>query len=117
MTAILDWGQGRTSSGIDMTRNGISASEDFPLWLEDALGQLGWGPAHIILAQVAPDVFRRASWEGDALSQTEKDAVRTVVSWATGIRPRRLDSPENRQKALQEIFSKIQELQKENMGN
>jgi hypothetical protein len=116
-TAILDWGQGRTSAGIDLTRNGISASQDLPLLVEDALGQLGWGPAHIVLAQVAPDVFRRASWEGDALSQTEKDAIRTVVSWATGIRPRRLDSPENREKALQEIFSKIQELQKENMPN
>lgn len=114
-TAILDWGQGRTSSGIDLTRNGVSASQDLPLLVEDALGQLGWGPAHIVLAQVAPDIFRRASWEGESLSQTEKDAIRTVVSWATGIRPRRLDSPENRQKALQEIFSKISELQKENM--
>lgn len=114
-TAVLDWGRGKTSGGQDLTRNGISVREDVPLFIEDIMGQLGWGPAHIVLAQVAPDVFRRSAWEGKDLSKVERDSIRTFVSWALGVRPRELDTVENRQKALTEIFSKIAELQRKEL--
>ena len=115
-TAILDWGNGRLSNKRDLTTNGISATQDIPYFVEDAMGQLGWGPAHILLAMVAPDYFKRASWAEAGVDEAKRDAARTVTSWALGIRPRELDSVQNREKALQEIFSKIAELQREEIG-
>lgn len=112
-TAILDWGRGQTSSGRDLTSNGISVTSDVPYFIEDIMGQLGLGPAHIILAQVMPDIFKRATWEGESGDKKRQDMLRTFVSWATGTRPRELDTVENREKALREIFSKIAELQQE----
>lgn len=114
--AVLNWSQGRTSTGIDLMRNGVSATEDVPLYIEDIMSQLGWSAGHIALAQLMPEVFYKASWEGEPMAEIKKKQTRSFVSWALGIRPTEFDSVQNRQKALSEILSKIAELSKEKIG-
>ena len=107
---VVDWMQGRTSSGADLTRNGITVEKDLPLAIENAMGQLGLGWAHLALAYAYPEAFQRATWRDAPMSDKDRDALRTIVSWTAGIRPRELETNENRQKAIAELMSKLQEL-------
>jgi hypothetical protein len=110
ISLVVDWMQGRTSSGADMTRNGISVESDIPLLVENAMGQLGLGWAHLALAYAYPEAFQRATWRDAPMTDKDRDALRTIVSWTAGIRPRELETNENRQKAIADLMSKIQEL-------
>ena len=111
--AILNWSQQRLSTGADLSKNGISATGDFPLYVEDLLSNLGWSAPHILLMQIYPDVFYKASWEGDPNALIVQKQVRSLLSYALGIRPTIYDSVENRKTALQEILSKVAELGEE----
>lgn len=111
--AILNWSQQRLSTGADLSKNGISATGDFPLYVEDLLSNLGWSAPHILLMQIYPEVFYKASWEGDPNALIVQKQVRSLLSYALGIRPTIYDSVENRKTALQEILSKVAELGEE----
>lgn len=88
--AVLNWSQGRTSTGIDLMRNGVSATEDVPLYIEDIMSQLGWSAGHIALAQLMPEVFYKASWEGEPMAEIKRSKPEALLAGRLVLGPQSL---------------------------
>ena len=110
---FLEWGRGTTMDGSKLgSGGGFSFANDGPAVVEDAFKRVGLNMQFMMLAQAFPDMFRKASWEGQLQTTVDSEAKNAWANWLLGIKLGQIDTPENRQKGYQELLQKLEKLRK-----
>jgi hypothetical protein len=108
---ITSWAAGRTAGGQDLLRSGSFNEQSLSIFTEEVAGQLGLTLPYAALALAFPDQISRNSWDKETtLSEKQKDTLRYVFNWMTGMRAQEFLSYEQRQKALSEIKSTLNKI-------
>jgi hypothetical protein len=80
-----------------------------PLFVEDAASKLGFGPVHIMVALMFPNlpiVGSKASQKGMNVDAATRKNQMVFENWITGLKKTELDTIDIRKKAVQEILTR-----------
>jgi hypothetical protein len=107
LSIVNDWVfEGKTQGGSPLFAGDRWTRKTIPLFVEDALTRVGWGPQQKALAIFAPDLAMKASQDGMSKEDADAENWRTVFNWLNGIKATELDTIEIRKKAVQEILAR-----------
>lgn len=110
---FLEWGRGTTMDGSKLgSGGGFSVKSDGPVIVEDAFKRLGLNMQFMVLAQAFPDMFRKATWEGQLQTTVDEEMKIAWFNWLSGIKLGQIDTLENRQKGYTELLQKLEKLRK-----
>jgi hypothetical protein len=111
ISAAQDYAQNQTMNGTKLGVGGWNNKRDTPLLIEDVLKRIGMGSYHTMVAGAFPDLFLKASWEGEAMEIIGAEAFEQFMNFLTGLKLNQIDTVENRQKGLKEVLDKLKGLQ------
>lgn len=105
---VIAWAAGRTAGGQDLLRSGSFNEESLAILSEEIAGQLGLTLPHAAMALAFPDQLSRQSWDKETtLTEKQKDTLRYLFNWMTGMRAQEYLSYDQRQKAVSELKSTL----------
>lgn len=108
---VISWAAGRTVQGTDLLRNGSFNEDSLAILSEEIAGQLGLTLPHAALALAFPEQISRRNWDDEtALTEKQKDTLRYLFNWMTGMRSQEFLGYEQRQKALSELKSTLRRI-------
>lgn len=112
-----DWlHEGKTQGGTPLVAGDRWTRKTIPLFVEDALTRLGWGPQQRMLALINPDLAMKASQDGMSKDAANEENWRVVNNWLFGMKATELDTIEIRKKAVQEILARRKDYYQKNQG-
>lgn len=108
---LINWGQGRTSNGVDLMRGGLT-NEDIPKIVEDVAGAFGLNAQYALAAYYFPGVVEKGKWTTMTSDERSQELLRTWFNWSTGARAAKYLTPDNQKAARSELRTSLKVLRK-----
>jgi hypothetical protein len=99
----------KTQGGSPLMSGNRFTRQTVPLFVEDAASKLGFGPVHIMVALMFPNlpiVGSKASQKGMNVDAATRKNQMVFENWITGLKKTELDTIDIRKKAVQEILAR-----------
>jgi hypothetical protein len=110
ISAVNDWiFEKKTQGGSPLMSGNRFTRQTIPLFVEDAMTKLGWGPVHMAAAVYFPDlplIGVKASQKGQNIDSARRKNMMVLENWLTGLKKTELDTIDIRKKAVQEILAR-----------
>jgi hypothetical protein len=108
---LINWGQGRTSNGVDLMRGGLT-DEDMPKIVEDVAGAFGLNAQYALAAYYFPGVVEKGKWTTMTSDERSQELLRTWFNWSTGARAAKYLTPDNQKAARSELKTSLKVLRR-----